>query len=79
MTLSIKQFFLLLIVVFAIALFLVKRISKEDIAKFYGITRPTLQNWVTFFPYGTSLSDWKKRRKFTSFEKGMMSSTWEQT
>lgn len=48
---------------------LTKKYSKTDLAKYYRVSRQTLQKWVVQFPLALfDLAKWKKTRKFTELE-----------
>ncbi|OSZ79035.1 hypothetical protein CAP35_12530 [Chitinophagaceae bacterium IBVUCB1] len=60
-------FILAIIVLFIAALFSGKE-SKQSLAKFYNITRPTLLKWMKYFQQDIPIDDWQQKRNLTRFE-----------
>lgn len=60
------------IVIFLFILLLVtlfgKKKSKQELAKEYGISRPTFGKWVTHFHIGCEKDEWKKRKILSPLE-----------
>lgn len=60
-------FILLIIFLFIAALFSRKE-SKQSLAKFYNITRPTLLKWMRYFQSEIPIDDWQHKRNLTRLE-----------
>lgn len=60
-------FILLIIVLFIAALFNGKE-SKQALAKFYNITRPTLLKWMKYFQHEIPLDEWQSKRSLRRLE-----------
>ncbi|OSZ82069.1 hypothetical protein CAP35_02010 [Chitinophagaceae bacterium IBVUCB1] len=60
-------FILLIIFLFIAALFSRKE-SKQSLAKFYNITRPTLLKWIRYFQSEIPIDDWQHKRNLTRLE-----------
>lgn len=56
--------------------FFTRKENKNEIAKHYKISKPTLLKWVQYFPGKISLEEWKKRRKLTVWESSSMKHDW---
>jgi len=52
------------------------KINKEEVAKYYNITKPTLNKWVKYFPCSMTPEQWKVRRKLTLLESELIKSHW---
>jgi len=69
-TYSVIMFFLFLLLIVGFILFSspTKKYTKEDLARYYKITKPTLGKWVQYFQSDIPFARWKKMRKVNSFE-----------
>lgn len=64
---GIKFLVAFVILIFAL-LFSRQKKKKQDLANYYGITRPTLTKWILHFPCEEIQGDWKSKRFFTNLE-----------
>jgi uncharacterized protein YxeA len=54
------------------ALFFTRKENKEELAKHYRISKPTLQKWVKYFHCEIPLEQWKKQRKLTVYQSSLI-------
>lgn len=74
-----RNFILALIIIILIALyffFINRKENKEELAKYYKITKPTLNKWVQYFPGSISSKHWKSKRKLTGLESAELKNHW---
>lgn len=65
------------LIIFVLCVFLWSRkYKKDDLAKYYKVSRPTLQKWSLFFPHLIPAEKWKSKRIFTSEEYMKIKNTW---
>ena len=60
--------FIFLFIVVLCIYFGTRKENKEELAKYYNISKPTLNKWVKYFPSAMTLKEWNKKRKLTGFE-----------
>ena len=70
-------FGLVLIVLVILAVFIgIQKENKEEIAKYYGITKPTLNKWVQYFPCTISFDVWLTKRKLMVLDSSSIKYRW---
>lgn len=65
--------FVLVILCFIIG---IQKENKEEIAKYYNITKPTLNKWVKYFPCAITFNAWITKRKITVFDSTCIKHKW---
>jgi hypothetical protein len=73
-----KNVFVLIVILIFVVVFgyFLRKVTKEDLANYYNVTRPTLQKWMWYFPTTIPFDEWKTRRKFTGFEAAGIKNVW---
>lgn len=66
---------LAILVIIAVILGL-KKENKEEIAKYYGITKPTLNRWVQYFPCTMTFDVWLTKRKLMVLDSSSIKYRW---
>ncbi len=57
-------------------LFKSQKKPKDELAKHYKVSKPTLIKWVRYFKCPLSLDQWKRKRKLTGFEMDRIKESW---
>lgn len=74
-----KNSFIILVFVLLILIFLSffsQKENKDELAKHYKISKPTLQKWVQYFPCEIPVNAWKKMRKLTKYQSSLIKHKW---
>jgi formaldehyde-activating enzyme involved in methanogenesis len=76
-----RNFLALLLVGFVILIIIavvigLKKENKEEIAKYYKITKPTLNRWVQYFPCTMTFDVWLTKRKLMVLDSSSIKYRW---
>ncbi len=73
-----KDFILFILLLFLLAILFgkAKKLKKEDLAKQYKVSRPTLKNWVQHFPGVIPPEKWKSKKTLTANEYSELTELW---